>query len=182
MTALVLVLSGCAYGLLAVGIALQQLPWYAPLAAAGAGLAWIVVHAVRPRWPVHDLFFGFALAGACLVARGGTANALVGLAIASLALVAWDLAAMRRTLVALPRATRRLWGRRYAPQSAAVAALGLALGGIGLVVRPRINFPVALVLSLAIVTLLVLALWQSGRFRGEPRPASDDEEGKPTKD
>ena len=34
----------------------------------------------------------------------------------------------------------------------------------------------------SIVTLLVLALWQSGRFRGEPRPASDDEEGKPTKD
>lgn len=181
MTALLVVLSAGAYGLLAAGLALH-FAWYAPFAAAVAGLAWIGAHALRPRWPLHGVFFGLALAGACFVVRGGTANALVGLAAVSLALVAWDLAMMRRNLLLLPRATRRLWGRRYAPQSAAVAALGLALGGIGLVVRPRINFPVALVLSLAIVTLLVLALWQSGRFRGEPRPASDDEEGKPTKD
>lgn len=177
MTALVIAASAAAYAMMALALA-RHYPWPAPLAATAVGLAWVGVHALRPRAPVHGLFFVLALAGAGVAARDGTDSTLLGLGIVSLVLVAWDLATMRRTLLQLPARLKGLWGRRYALQSVAVASLGVALSIVGLIVRPHIGFPAALGLSLSIVTLLILTLWQSGRFRGEPkrRPVEEEDE------
>lgn len=174
MRALCVAISGAAYALIALSLALHA-PWTAALAAGALGLGWMCLHALRPSSALHGSFFVLALAGAGFAAS--SSGAVLGLVIVCLALVGWDLGGVRRLLLHLPRRAEGRWGLRYALQSSAIGALGLALGLVGLLVRPRIGFPAALGLSLTIVTLLALALWQSGRFRGEPgSPSARDED------
>lgn len=171
MTRAVIALSVAAYGLIAVALG-RDYPWFAPLIAAVIGAGWAYLHAWRPRTPFHGLFFALAVVGACLAARGD--RTLLALGILTLALVAWDLAAMRRILLRLPRRTENRWGRRYALQSGLVGILGFAVAVVGLLLRPRLGFPAALGLSMTIVVLLILALWQSARVASRaPRHRSD---------
>jgi hypothetical protein len=137
-------------------------PWYEPFVAALLGAVWVAVLFLRPRTPVHGLFLFLALAAAGIAAARG--DALLALAACTGALFAWDAATMHRLFSTLPAQGRRRITARYAAQSLGTAAVALSLALLGLVARPAIGFPAALGVSLAVLALLAVALWQSGRI------------------
>ncbi len=153
-------------------------PFYAPLSASLLGALWATLLATRPQHAPSGLFLVLTLGGCGLAAvRGAEALSLLA---ATGALFAWDAATMRRVLVSLPPSPRRRAAARYATQSLATASAALAIPLLGSLLRPALGFPVALGLSLALLTLLALALWQSRRASEAPeQPATtaDADEG-----
>ena len=112
--------------------------------------------------------------------RGDVFLALVA---STSALFAWDAVTMQRLLSALPRGGRRRITARYALQALGTAAVALGAPAVGILVRPVLGFPAALGLALAMLALLGVALWQSGRVgrtaeEAEERAEAEDEGAK----
>lgn len=155
-----IVLAVVSSGLLGLAFAASG-PFYEPLAAALAGALWVVVLIARPKTPVHGLFLFLALAGAAIVAVRG--DILLALAASTSALFAWDAVTMQRLFSTLPPGGRRRITTRYALQALGTATVALGAPAVGILVRPVLGFPAALGLALAMLALLGVALWQSGR-------------------
>ncbi len=180
MSAAGIVLAAVSSGLLGLAFAASG-PFYEPLAAALAGALWVAVLAVRPKTPVHGFFLFLALAGAAIVAVRG--DVLLALAGSTSALFAWDAVTMQRLFSSLPPGGRRRIAARYALQALGTAAVALGAPAVGLLVRPVLGFPAALGLALAMLALLGVALWQSGRVgrtaeEARERAEAEDEEAK----
>lgn len=180
MSAASVVLAAISSGLLGLALAARG-PFYEPLAVALAGALWVAILIARPKTPVHGLFLFLSLAGAAIVGvRGDVLLAIVAL---TSALFAWDAVTMQRLLSPLPRDGRRRITARYALQALGTAAVALGAPAVGILVRPVLGFPAALGLALAMLALLGVALWQSGRVgrtaeEGEERTEAEDEGAK----
>jgi hypothetical protein len=170
-------LMAAAYGLLAHSLS-GLLPWYAPLAAALSGAVWVLLHFSRLRARFDGAFLTLAAAGAGTVAVQGKVAA--ALAVATCALVAWDIATMRQVMQPLPLKAGAQIRARYTLQAVAVGVLCLALAFLGLVLRPQLAFPSALGLSLVALVLLGLALWYGARVAVFSHPPDADADGSAT--
>jgi hypothetical protein len=159
LSAAAIVLAAVSSSLLGLALATTG-PFYEPLTAAVLGASWVAVLVARPKTPVHGLLLFSALVGSGIVAVRG--SVLLALAASTAALFAWDAVTMQRLFSTLPAAGRRRITRRYGLQALGTAAVALAAAAIGLLLRPKVGFPAALGLSLAVLALLGIALWQSG--------------------
>jgi hypothetical protein len=155
--------TGCLTSAFAVGGA-----GVATLAPALLGAMWVAILLWRPRTPVHGLFLFMALGAAGLAAAQG--HTILSLAATTASLFAWDAASVRRILAALPPLAYRRIAPHYVAHAAATAGVAFAVPLLAIAVRPTLGFPAALGLSLGILALLGLALWQSGRVASFSHP------------
>ncbi len=160
MSAIGIILAAASSGFIALGLAWSG-PIVEALIAAAAGAVWVAVLLFRPKTPVHGLFLFLGLAGAAIAAARG--QVLLALAGCTLCLFAWDAVTVQRLFSALPPHGRRKVASRYTAQALLTAAVALAAPAVGVLARPAIGFPAALGLSLAVLALLGIALWQAGR-------------------
>jgi hypothetical protein len=144
----------------------------ATLAPALLGAMWVAILLWRPRAPVHGLFLFMALGAAGLEAAQG--HTILSLAATTASLFAWDAASVRRILAALPPLAYRRIVPHYVAHAAATAGVAFAVPLLAIAVRPTLGFPAALGLSLGILALLGLALWQSGRLASFSHPQDTD--------
>jgi hypothetical protein len=147
----------------------------AALAPTLLGAVWVAVLLWRPRTPVHGLFLFMALGAAGLAAAQG--HGLLALATTTASLFAWDAASVRRILAVLPPPAYRRIAPHYVAHAVTTAGVAFAVPLLAIAVRPALGFPAALGLSLGILALLGLALWQSARVASlsHPRDAQADE-------
>jgi hypothetical protein len=130
--------------------------WSAGLMVLCLGLLWVV--ALRPAWrgaaPV-------ALAvTALLCAAGALAGALTGAMLGGLvaALCAYDLAALDRRAAGLDEAERTALEVPHLRRLGMTAAIGMALGGIALLVRAQPGFAGLAALALLAIGVLTRAM------------------------
>jgi hypothetical protein len=159
--------TGCLTSAFAVGGA-----GVATLVPALLGAMWVAVLLWRPRTPVHGLFLFMALGAAGLAAAQG--HTILSLAATTASLFAWDAASVRRILSVLPSLAYRRIAPHYVAHAAATAGVAFAVPLLAIAVRPTLGFPAALGLSLGILALLGLALWQSGRVASFSHPQGAD--------
>jgi hypothetical protein len=143
----------------------------AALAPALLGAVWVAVLLWRPATPVHGLFLFVALGAAGLAATQG--HSILALAATTASLFAWDAASVRRILGVLPPPAYRRIAPLYLVQAAATAGAAFTVPLVAIAVRPALGFPAALGLSLSILALLGLALWQSARVASLSHPRAN---------
>jgi hypothetical protein len=148
--------AGCLTSAFAVGGA-----GVAALAPALLGAVWVAILLWRPRTPVHGLFLFMALGAAGLAAARG--HTILALAATTASLFAWDAASVRRILAVLPPLAYRRITPHYVVHAVTTAGVAFAVPLLAIAGRPALGFPAALGLSLGILALLGLTLWQSAR-------------------
>ncbi|MEI6171009.1 MAG: hypothetical protein WCQ45_00820 [bacterium] len=136
------------------------------------GAVWVAVLLWRPWTPVHGLFLFMALGAAGLAAAQGHGS--LALAATTASLFAWDAASVRRILAVLPPPAYRRIAPHYVAHAVTTAGVAFAVPLLAIAVRPALGFPTALGLSLGILALLGLALWQSGRVASFSHPQDAD--------
>ena len=151
----------------------------ATLAPALLGAMWVAILLWRPKTPVHGLFLFTALGAAGLAATQG--HTILSLAATTASLFAWDAASVRRILAVLPPLAYRRIAPHYVAHAAATAAVAFAVPLLAIAVRPTLGFPAAFGLSLGILALLGLALWQSARVAAFSHPQDADADKSATK-
>lgn len=144
----------------------------ATLAPALLGAVWVATLLWRPRTPVHGLFLFMALGAAGLAAARG--HTILALAATTASLFAWDAASVRRILSVLPPVAYRQIAPRYIAQAAATAGVAFAVPLLAFAIRPTLGFPAAFGLSLGLLAVLGVALWQSARVAAFSRPQDAD--------
>jgi hypothetical protein len=140
----------------------------AALAPALLGAMWVAILLWRPKTPVHGLFLFMALGAAGLTAVQG--HGTLALAATTASLFAWDAASVRRILAVLPPLAYRRIAPHYVAHAVTTAGVAFAVPLLAIAVRPALGFPAALGLSLGILALLGVALWQSARVAALSHP------------